>query len=813
MKKQRINDNWTFWKDGKEAETVQVNLPHDAMILEDRVPELENGNATGFFPGGRYIYTKKIFGEEAYADKSVMVEFEGVYMNASVYLNGEKVGGWVYGYTNFYVDLTGKMKIGEENELKVIADNSQTPNSRWYSGSGIYRPVNLWMGGKQSIHPEGVKVKTRSVDPAVVEISVEAWAQEGTEAVCTILKEGKTVAQTIISEMKAREKDSGTGSSICFGTGAVEIPDARLWSDETPELYTVKTVLKKGGEILDEDESSFGIRSLAWDAKKGFQVNGKTVKLRGGCIHHDHGILGACAYDKAEYRRVKKLKEFGFNAIRYSHNPAGKNFLDVCDELGMYVLDETFDQWKLPQSTYDYARHFDEEWQKDVEALVSKDYNHPSVIMYCIGNEITDTGLPFGADIAGMLSDAFHCLDETRPTVLANNAMLTTMAAMQAKKKAEAAAARETAGEEAEEKTVGSADVNDIVTLLPKIMASITPESIEGLAGKCFDAVDIVGYNYGQNLYEGTHERKPDRVILSSETFPCKMASNWETVEQHDYVIGDFHWTAWDYLGEAGVGQPVYGTTQAPFSKSYPCLTAACGSIDLTGYPEAQGYYSAILWGTYQKPYIGVRPVDHSGEEYTLGRWRLTDAMDCWTWDGCEGRMAEIEVYSVGDSVELFQDGISLGRKQLESCRADFQTEYRPGKLEAVSFTADGTEIARAGLETAGAETCLAILPEDMEIKADGEDLVFVPVHVADQKGTLKMTTDVKIAVTVEGPGELLAVGSGRPETEERFSEGSALSWHGRVLAVVKSTKETGTIKVTAGAEGMDAVTAEIRAV
>lgn len=862
MKKQRINHNWTFWKDGRESQAQTVDLPHDAMILEARIPELENGNAAGFFPGGKYIYIKKIYGEVDYAETSVMIEFEGVYMNSEVYLNGEKIGGWIYGYTNFYVDLTGRLKIGEENELKVIVDNSRTPNSRWYSGSGIYRPVNLWTGGKMYgrenssnsdpgrtegglrgsiawIRPEGVKVKTVSINPSVIEVSVEAVAGEGTEVACTILRDGEMITEgvnIILKDCKRMTDPTVRSTPLQAGgdyTGEmkrgqimIEIPDARLWSSEEPNLYTIKTVLKQHSQILDEAEDSFGIRTLAWDAEKGFQVNGKSVKLRGGCIHHDHGILGACAYDKAEYRRVKKLKELGFNALRYSHNPAGKNFLKACDELGMYVLDETFDQWKLPQSTYDYAMHFEEEWRKDVGALVSKDYNHPCVIMYCIGNEITDTGLPFGTPIARMLSETFHSLDDTRATTIANNAMLSTMAALQAKKKAETKPSRqkeaeaETAQgnaqrparqkETSEEKTVGSSDVNDIVTLLPKIMASITPESIEELAGGCFEAVDIVGYNYGQNLYEGTHERKPERVILSSETFPRTMASNWEMVEQHEYVIGDFLWTAWDYLGEAGVGQPVYGTTQAPFSKAYPCLTAACGSVDLTGYPEAQAYYNAVLWGAYSKPYIGVRPVDHSGEEYTLGRWRLTDALNSWTWNGCEGRKAEIEVYSIGDSVELIQDGVPLGRKRLERCRADFETEYRPGKLEAVSFADDGSEIARTSLETAGEENCLAILPEEMRIKADGEDIVFVPVHVTDENGRVKMMTDRKITVTVDGPGRLLAVGSGRPETEECFSDGSYTSWHGRVLAVVKSTKEAGIIKVTAAAEGMEAVTAEI---
>ncbi|WP_148408750.1 glycoside hydrolase family 2 TIM barrel-domain containing protein [Murimonas intestini] len=780
MKKERINDNWMFWKDGHETEKQLINLPHDAMLTEERVPDLPNGNATGFYPGGKYIYTKNLFGTEALREKSVSVEFEGVYMNSKVFLNEEEVGGWIYGYTNFYVDLTDRLKIGEDNELKVIVDNSETPNSRWYSGSGIYRSVNLWTGEKHHIKPEGIKIKTVSINPAEVEVSIEAEKPEDMTILCEVLKDGKIAA------------------SFAGEYSTVQIPNGKLWDAEHPELYTLKAVLKNGDGIVDEAQTRFGIRMITWGTEKGFQINGNTVKLRGGCIHHDHGPLGACAYDKAEYRRVKKLKEAGFNAVRYSHNPAGKNFLDVCDELGMYVLDETFDQWELSQSPHDYSQYFAKEWKKDVTALVSKDYNHPCVVMYCIGNEITDTGLPSGAEISRMLNEAFHQLDSTRPTTIAVNSMLSVLAAKQAEKR------------KAGEKNVGSEDVNDILTLLPKIMASITPENLETLIGECISYVDIPGYNYGHNLYEGTHKLAPKRLILSTETFPKTMDTNWAAVEQNDYVIGDFMWTAWDYLGEAGVGLPVYGTTQAPFSKDYPCLTAACGSFDLTGFPESQAYYSAVMWGAYDKPYIGVRPVNHSGEEYTLGRWRLTDSLNCWTWPGQEGREAEIEVYSIGDSVELFQDGQSMGRKPLEAYKCDFHTAYRPGVLEAVCYDSDGKEIARDSLVTAGEETRLTILKEDDVIRADGEDLAYVTVYITDEKGNLKMMTNRKISVTVEGPGRLLAVGSGNPETEEKFTDGVYTSWHGRVIAIIRSEKEAGRIKVTASAEGMESVSAEI---
>lgn len=793
MQKQRINDSWEFWKFGKEECKCVLDLPHDAMLTEERIPDLPNGNATAYYPGGKYVYTKQIFGEEEFKNKKILVEFEGVYMNSTVYLNEEEVGGWIYGYTNFYVELTGKLKIGENNELKVVVDNSKTPNSRWYSGSGIYRSVNLWMGNNSCIKPEGIKVKTISVQPAKIEVTVETEKAEGMSVLCEVYRDGKKVAETVGEHFE------------------LEIPDAKLWSAEEPNLYSLRVVLKEKEQVMDTAETTFGIRMISWGADKGLQINGKTVKLKGGCIHHDNGLLGGCSYDKAEYRRVKKLKEMGFNAIRYSHNPAGKNFLAICDELGMYVLDETFDQWKVPQSTYDYAIYFDTEWKKDVEALVSKDYNHPSVIMYCMGNEITDTGLPFGAMISKQINALFHELDKTRPTTIAINSMLSVLANLQAKKKAEAEK-NQTVGKE-EEKAVGSAEVNDIVTLLPKIMASITPESLEALIGECISYVDIVGYNYGHNLYEGTHKLVPDRLILSSETFPAQMASNWAAVEENDYVIGDFMWTAWDYLGETGVGLPVYGTTQAPFSKPYPCLTAACGSFDLMGCPESQAYYSAVLWGTYGKPYIGVRPVNHAGEEYTLGKWRLTDAVNCWSWKGQEGKTAEIIVYSIGDSIELRLNGQCIGKEKLNNCKCTFMTEYQPGILEAVSFDDKGNEIDRTELVTAGEETKLMVCPEETQIKADGEDLAYVEIQITDEEGNLKMMTDKKITVTVEGAGTLLAVGSANPVSEEKFSCGSYTSWHGRVFAIIKSTKESGMIKVTAVADGMEAVVAEIQTI
>lgn len=773
MQKRKINNGWAFWKDGQEEKRM-LNLPHDAMLEESRQSDFPKGSGSGFFPGGKYWYEKRIFGENCYRDQTVILEFEGVYMNATVSFNGEIVGRHIYGYTNFYIDLTGKWIYRQENILTVEVDNSLQPNSRWYSGSGIYRDVNLYVGQKEYIVPDGIKVKTVSCAPAVVEISVQAVKEADTQIRIELLDDAGVVA-------------SGWGESI-----QLTVPDAKLWSAEVPNLYTVRATLEKAGEPIEEACVKSGIRTITWNSRNGLQINGTTVKLRGGCVHHDHGPLGACSYDKAEYRRVKKLKALGYNAIRYSHNPSSRILLEACDEIGMYVLDETFDQWKVPQSDKDYAIYFDSEWAGDVKALIRKDYSHPSVIMYCIGNEITDTGLPHGSIIAKMINDLFKKEDPTRPTTIAINPMLTVLA----RKMAEAKDA-ENPG------SMGSAEVNDIVTLLPKIMAGITPESLEAILQDLLRHVDIAGYNYSAHLLEGTHKIAPERVMLHSETFPCKIADGWKLVEKLPSVVGDFMWTAWDYMGEAGVGEPTYGTTQAPFAKEYPCQNAGVGAVDLTGEAEPFAYYVATMWGAYHKPYIAVRPLNHAGEEYTLGKWRATDAVHSWSWPGQEGNVTDIEVYAMAASAELFRNGMSLGRQEIIDCKAIFQAEYLPGKLEVITYDTQGQELGREELITAATETELTVCAEESVIKADGEDLAYISVEITDKAGIRKMLSDKKVTIKVSGAGTLVAVGSAACRTEESYLNNSFTTCNGRMITIVRSNGKAGKIHVTASAEGL----------
>lgn len=785
MEKIRWNREWFFRSDLKTDEWHKVTLPHDAMQTEKRLPGMKNGAAAGFFPGGRYVYRKNFQAPEEWRGQSVFIEFEGIYQNSSVYLNDEYIGGWIYGYTGFVLDLTEKLLIGQENEIRVIADNSRTPNSRWYTGSGIYRDVNLYVGNRRHIAVDGIRVTTESIDPAVIHVQTELENADGCRVEIVVWDGEKAAA-------------AGSGADC-----RVTVPGAKLWSEESPSLYRVQARLMDGDSVVDEQECFTGIRSLAWSAGKGLQVNGRTVKLRGGCIHHDNGILGSCAPAKAEERKIRILKAAGFNAVRSAHNPAGKALLDACDRLGMYVMDEAFDCWQFMKTDYDYSIYFDENWEKDLRAMVKKDISHPSVVMYSIGNEIGDIGKPSGARISHALAAVCRQMDPGRPVVNCINPVVSAMGG--SRPKGSPSDTVDPYKETRNSAAAASLLANIIVTAVPVIQRFMgRPEKVEKLLKPCFDEVDIVGLNYAESCYIPHHRYDPERIMVGSETYPHSMAKRWKLVEQNSYVIGDFMWTAMDYLGEAGVGVPVYGTGRGGFNRPYPCVSAGCGAVDLIGNIETEGVAAAIAWGQYDKPYIAVRPVDHSGEKHFFGMWRSTDAEHSWSWKGCEGRTAQIEVYSAGVSVELFQDGHSLGRRPLQEMMAEFTATYSPGQLRAVSYDAAGRALAEDLLTTAGEETMLTVSCDGHVLKADGEDITFVQAALTDSRGIVKCLEDRKVTVEVDGPGELLAVGSGRPVTEERFDSAGCTTWKGRMGFYVRGTGEPGNIQIRIFAEGVD---------
>ena len=793
MKKIPFNSGWLFHNDIKNTPEIPVTLPHDAMQTEQRLPGMKNGAAAGFFPGGRYVYRKRFTPEESWKDQCVILELEGVYRRSTVSLNGKKLDGWINGYTGYTVDLSDALLFGEENELTVIADNTQTPNSRWYTGSGIYRDVFLHVGSRQHIIPDGIAVVTESIEPAVLHVSTEITNRSPDSRVLVKIFDGE--------------------NCVAEGEGAdcrITVPSAKLWSAEQPNLYRVAVSIMENDMVIDEADVHTGIRSLSWSAKTGLLINGVETKLRGGCLHHTNGILGAVSTRSVELAKVKKLKEAGFNAIRSAHNPMGKALLEACDALGLYVMDEAFDQWQFKKVDYDYSIYFDAEWRKDLGAMIRKDRSHPSVIMYSIGNEIGDTGKPEGAKISRELADFCRKADPTRPTINCINPVVSNMGGSRSKGKPE-----DVVNPYAETKSsaaTASLLANIIVTVVPFIQKLMgKPEKVEKLLRPCFDTVDIVGLNYAENCYEPHHGYDPERLMIGSETYPHSMARRWALVEKHPYVLGDFMWTAMDYLGEAGVGVPIYGTTKGGFNRPYPCVSGGCGAIDLMGHKDTECYAAAIAWGQYQKPYIAVRPLSHSGEKYFFGMWRNTDAVASWSWKGCEGRMAEIEVYSPGETVELFQDGKSLGRKSIVEGKADFSTTYRKGVLKAVCYDNKGKKLSEDEICSAGNETILTLNPETESAMADTDSLVFVEAVLTDSKGIVKLLEDREVSVTVEGAATLAAIGSGNPVTEESFTGSSYTSWFGRMGFYVRSSGEKGEAKITVRAEGLESKTLTIK--
>lgn len=758
MQKKCFNNDWIFYKDGSERK-VQIDLPHDAMLFERRRPKNASTGACANFDGGQYHYEKSFHAPADWADKHIALYFEGSYRNNTVLLNGREIGSCKYGYSSFQVSLDEALAYEAENKLEVIVKNTDMPNSRWYSGSGIYRPVWLLTGETQHIEWQGIKIQTISVNPAIVHIDV---AHTGGEVEIEIRKDGQTVAEA-------------SGASC-----DVEIPAARLWSDETPELYQCKVRLLSNGKIVDEVSEDFGIRQITWSSK-GLFINGKETLLRGGCIHSDNGILGAKSYKEAEWRRIRKLKEMGFNAIRSSHNPAAEEMLKACDYYGVFVMDETWDMWYNHKNRYDYASDFMEHYRDDIEAIVKKDFNHPSVILYSIANEISEPATAKGVEMAKTIISAFHKLDNSRPVTGGINLMIITRAAGGK-------------GIYSEDGGINGGDIgtqanssmmfNIITTLIGSSMTKAANSKKADLrTTPVLDALDIAGYNYGSGRYPLEGKCHPNRVILGSETFICDLPKNWAMVKKYPYLVGDFMWTAWDYLGEAGAGAWAYTKDGFGFEKPYPWILADMGVLDILGNPNGEAFLTSAVWGKLDGPKIAVRPLNKDGRP-ARSSWRGTNSIPSWSWEGCEGKTAVVEVFSDADRVALFLNGTKLGKKTVRNFKASFKVKYQPGELTAVAYDSDGTELGRDSLLSATGAKIVRISPES-EMVSPGE-LCYFQIDVIGQNGVVESNHDIKLSVTAEG-GSLLAFGSANPRTEESYVSGEFTTYYGQAQAIVKA--------------------------
>ena len=769
MKPTLLLTGWTCRHLGDTAPGKTVTLPHDAMLAEPRTALSAGGTNTGWYEGYDYEYRRTLTVPENELADTHILEFEGVYHNAEVWLNGQKAAFRPYGYTNFYVDCAPYLHAGE-NELRVIARNADQPNSRWYSGAGIYRPVQLWTARSAHIALNGVKIRTLSLDPAVVEVRVKTTAPG-------------TVRLTVDDLPVVQQESDGEA------VFTLTLDNARLWTPETPNLYTCRVSFAD-----DEVTETFGVRKVEWGTD-GFLLNGKRYIIQGACIHHDNGLLGAVCDPDAVARKVRLLKENGYNAIRSAHNPCSKALLAECDRQGMLVMDEYIDHWYIHKTEHDYVDYFDDWWHQDLTDMVEKDYNHPCVVLYSTGNEVSETAQKRGIALTKEMTDFLHGLDDSRPVTCGVNIFFNFLSSIgfgvysdeKAKKEAERAEKAKQRGEKAaRKKAVGSQFFNNLAGLLGDefMKRGATLHGCDVKTRDAFANMDIAGYNYGIYRYKHDLKKYPQRLILGSETF-CNDAYKFrELAKQEPRLVGDFVWAGMDYLGEVMVGSWEYADYAETFDGGPGWVSAGSGRIDLTGKPLGEALYTRVALEADNGPYIAVCPVNHTGDRHSPSAWKMTNAMPSWSWTGCEGRKANVEVYARAARVELVLNGHTVGSKTLKNdCLARFSIPYESGTLEAVSYDAADHEIGRCKLQSAGGTTRLTLDAEEPTVKPG--HLCYIRLRYTDEKGITKPLARGNIQVQVRG-GTLVGLGSACPFNKHSYLDSETDTYYGEALAIVR---------------------------
>jgi beta-galactosidase len=763
----------------KNGTTQTVDLPHDWDIFEGpNSGKGATGTGGGWFDAGKGEYRKQFRLESGeIRDKLVKLHFEGVYQKAEVYVNGQHAGQHHYGYTPFTVDVTPYLyKDKRENEVVVEVDNSEQPNCRWYSGSGIYRHV--WLETMPTLHiaENGVFVTTPEVSADKAKVQVEV----------TLQNEGNNDQQGIV-EVEGQQQEvslkAGESKAVTF---TYTINNPKLWSPESPNLYEVHTKLSSHFSPLTSHLSTkFGVRSFSFDAENGFVLNGKKVLINGACVHHDDGVLGAMAFDDAEIRKVRQMKEAGFNLIRTSHNPTTRAFLDACDSLGMLVIDEAFDGWRTQKNPYDYSTVIDSCFRQDIHAMVLRDRNHPSVISWSIGNEVIERKDIRVVYTARQMKKAILEKDPTRP-------------------------------------------VTEALCAWDRDWEIYDPHA---------EVLDVAGYNYMIFKHASDHERDPKRVIWQTESYPRDAFRNWAVANDFPYVVGDIVWTGLDYLGESGIGRNYYKGEREGESwiegGQPEWHGAPCGDVDITGWRKPISHYREMLWNSvecrtesvelatasnsfargtaeanstlytlHSQLYMAIKePNGYHGEIHTT-MWSVWPTWKSWTWPGWEGKPIEVEVYTKAPEVKLYLNDQLIGTKKVNRStefKAVFTVNYEPGTLRAEAVEGPNSSLLtlHSSLLTAGAPAHLRLTPDRTVMTADGQSLTFVTVEVLDKQGTPVPEAAIPCEATVKGAGKLLAFASADLKDTEPYTSPRVKTWKGRALLVVRSTQKGGSVNVT----------------
>ncbi len=745
----------------------ELDLPHDWSIEGEFSQDNPATPGGGALPGGIGWYRKTFRMNAADRERLTYISFDGVYRNSEVWINGNYLGKWPYGYSSFRYELTPWLKYGEEeNVVAVKVDNSAQPNSRWYSGSGIYRNVWLTTTDKIAVDHWGTFVTTPEVSTgaALVRVSTEIRNSTGSKA---ILRLETTIYDADDRRVAKTETDQvevpSTGTTVAQ---ELTVKNPGLWSVDNPQLYRVVTTIRSGQLLADSYETVIGIRSFEFDREKGFVLNGEPVTIRGVCNHHDLGCLGAAVNTRALERQLEILKEMGCNGIRTSHNPPAPELLDLCDRMGFIVMDEAFDIWKTGKTEFDYHLDFDEWHRRDIEAMVLRDRNHPSVFIWSIGNEVMEQWERDGSGetIATELAGIVRSLDDTRPVTAA---------------------------------------CNDPAPHNPVIASG---------------ALDLIGFNYHDTLWTRFPETFPEGKFIGTETtsalatrgsydmpsevirrwpvrwdqpfrdgnpdLTCSAYDNcsapwgtthrdsWRLIRDNAFLTGMYIWTGFDYLGE-------------PTPYWWPARSSYFGIIDLAGFPKD------VYW-------------------FYQGEWTDKDVLHIfphWNWN--PGQTVDVWAFTNCDEVELFLNGSSLGRqiKGRDDFNLIWKVPFEEGTLLGVGYR-NGEEIMRSEVHTAGEPASLALSPDRAELKADGADLSFITVTVVDGAGIQVPHADNMVTFSVEGPGTIAGVDNGSQTSMEPFRADYRKAYNGKCLVVIKTGKEKGEIRVTASSEGLpDAVT------
>jgi len=730
-RKQLFDDNWLFALGDHATTWNTVTLPHDWSIEGPFDAAAPAGNDGGYLPTGKGTYRKTFSLGEAQRGKVLRLYFEGVYMNAEVFVNGQRAGGHPYGYSSFFVDITPYCQTGQ-NEVEVRVDNAQQRNSRWYSGSGIYRHVWLLTTPQTYLDDWGLCVRTSQQG--------DDWALAVSSPVVGAPADKASSGQYLTAHVLY----DAEGNVVAGADGP-----------EDPYLYRLKTQLVQAGEVIDELMTPVGFRTIDYSAERGLRLNGQPIALNGGCVHHDNGILGASAFDRAERRRVEGLKAAGFNAIRTSHNPPSPAFLTACDELGLLVIDEAFDGWREKKTEHDYASLFDTWWQDDLRAMVLRDRNHPSIFCWSTGNEVIERKNIGVIKTAHDLTTLCHELDPTRP-------------------------------------------VTSALCAWDRDWEIYDPLAAEH---------DIVGYNYMIFKAESDHERVPERVMMQTESYPRDAYRNYLAVQNHPYVIGDFVWTAIDYLGESGIGRWYYEgdiDNEHWVHPLFPWHASYCGDIDLIGQRKAISHYRSMLWNDTERLYMTVREPDgYYGRKVRETNWGSWPTFESWNWPGWEGKSIDVEVYSRYPRVRLYLDNQLVGEKDVPADRrATFTLPYAAGTLRAEGL-ADGHVEESTMLQTAADARTIRLTADRTTLAADGQDLSFITVELVDAKGVVHPLADNLLTASVKGPATLAAFGNADIKDTDSYADAQHHAWKGRALIVLRSTQKKGTVTLSVGAPGL----------